>query len=131
PVGLARVARQCASTTIKTAGCRASSEVWFTLPSSTRGWRGYRRTGEVTHVIVKAGIITGDGGGESRDERADGTQICALWRDTLGGEGAAHVANPGGSVCRGVAGDRGATAARWGAAGKDGGGGAEPAPCRA
>src|ERR1700730_3372662 len=96
---------------------------------STRGWRGYRRTGEVTHVIVKAGIITGDCGGKSRDERADGAQIWAVWRDTLGGEGAAHVADPGGSVCRGVAGDRGAIATGRGAASEDGVGGTEPAPC--
>src|SRR5258708_39112110 len=39
--------------------------------------------------------------------------------------------DPGGSICRGVAGDRGATAARWGAASEDGVGGAEPATRRA
>jgi hypothetical protein len=47
---------------------------------STRGWRGYRRTGEVTHVIVKTGDCAGDCSGKGRDERAYGAQIRALWR---------------------------------------------------
>jgi transposase len=44
----------------------------------TRGLRGNRRTGEVTHVILNAGDPAGYGGGESRDERAVAAKIRAL-----------------------------------------------------
>src|ERR1700716_3990999 len=78
---------------------------------STRGWRGYRRTGEVTHVIVKTGDCAGNCSGEGRDERAYGAQIRAIRWDTVGGEGAAHVADAAGSIWRRVGGDRGVTEA--------------------
>src|SRR5882724_1457921 len=74
-------------TTIRTAGRRASSTVWFTQPPQ-RGLRGNRRTGEVTHVIVNAGDSPGERGGESRDERADGAQIRAFGPCALGGQSA-------------------------------------------
>ena len=77
--------------------------------------------------LLKQGIIAGDCSGEGRDERAYGAQIRAIRRDAVGGEGAAHVADAGGSVCRGLAGDRGVAEAGCRPAGEDGMGGAEPA----
>ena len=100
--------------------------VWFTLPHQQGGGVVTDEQVRLLMSLLKQGIVAGDCGGEGRDERADGAQIRALWGDALGGEGAAHVADAVGSVCRGVAGDRGAVAAGRRPAGEDGVGGAEP-----
>src|SRR5882762_2332028 len=89
--------------TIRFAGRRASSTVWFTQPSQ-RGLRGNRRTGEVTHVIVNAGDFPGDRGSQGGDERADGAQVRALGPRAFARQGAPHVANPTGPLRGGVAG---------------------------
>src|SRR5579863_1316249 len=83
---------RAALTTIRFAGRRASSTVWFTQPSQG-GLRGNRRTGEVAHVIVNTGYSPSDRGGKGGDERAQRAQVRALGPFALAGEGAPHVAD--------------------------------------